>query len=105
MQSMKPVDATSEQDADTYVSMSDAAIEALGTVLAAIGRMLDGEAMRHRGGPGIFRRLASIIAAFIAFVVTLVVRQRAIATRSLATVTASRTLRHLRRPPQGWAAP
>jgi hypothetical protein len=97
--------ALPEQDADTYVSMSDAVIEALGTVLAAIARIIEFEAMRHRGGPGIVRRLTSIIAAFIAFVVTLVVRQRAIATRSLAMVTASRTLRHLRRPPQGWAAP
>ena len=97
--------ALPEQDVDTYVPVSDAVTEALGTVLAAIARIVEGEAMRHRGGPGIFRRLASIIAAFIAFMVTLVVRQCAIATHSHATVAASRTLRHLRRPPQGWAAP
>lgn len=102
---MEPADALPEQEADTYVSMSDAAIDALGTVLAAIARILDGEAMLRRGGPGIFRRLVSIIAAFIVFVVALVVRQRAIGTRSLATIAGSKTLRHLRRPPQGWAAP
>lgn len=102
---MRPADALPEHDVDTYVPMSDAVAEALGTVLAAIARILDGEAMLRRGGPGLFRRLASMIAAFIAFVVALVVRQRAIAGNNLATVTGSRALRHLRRPPQGWAAP
>lgn len=105
MKCMDAADALPEQDIDTYVPMSDALIEALGTFFAAISHIVWGEAMRHRGGPGIVRRLTSIVAAFISFVVALVVRQRAIATHSLATVAASRMLRHLRRPPQGWAAP
>jgi len=94
-----------EQDTEHRISMSDDVLVAIGAVLAAVVRFIHGQKMRHRGGPGISRRLASIIAAFIAFVVMLVLRQRAIAVRIIATVAASPTLRHLRRPPQGWAAP
>jgi hypothetical protein len=102
---MDLADTFPDQKAESGVSISDAVIEALGTVLAAVGHILDGEAMRRRGGPGIVRRLASIIAFFVAFAVSLIGRTNAIATQSSAIVTELRALRHLRRPPQCWAAP
>lgn len=102
---MEPADALPEHDIDTYVPMSDAVVEVLGKVLAAVASILDGEALLRRGGPGLFRRLASSIAAFIALVIALLVRHHAIVGRSFVTIIGSRTLRHLRRPPHGWAAP
>lgn len=75
--------------------------EMIGQLLAVAAHYIQ----RRLGGPGATRRLASIIATYIAFIVVLAVGQRAIAGRNLLTVTGSRSLRHLRRPPQGWAAP
>lgn len=79
--------------------------EMLGELLAVAASSVERQIQRRLGGPGAVRRLASVIAAFVAFIVALVVRQCAISMQGLATVTASQTLRHLRRPPQGWAAP
>lgn len=73
----------------------------IGELLAAAAHYFQ----RRLGGPGATRRLASVVVAFVMFMVTLVVRQRATSTLSVETVAHSRTLRHLRRPPQGWAAP
>lgn len=102
---MDATDTFPDQKVESGVSISDAVIEALGTVLAAIGQILDAEARRRSGGPGIALRLTSIIALFVAFVVSLLARQNAISTQSWVTLTASRVLRHLRCPPQCWAAP
>jgi len=102
---MQPAGTDLGQHASNHGAMSDAVVDVLGTLLAVVGRILDGKAMLRRGGPGIVRRLASIISAFIAFVVALVVQRRAIGGQSVVTIAGSKTLRHLRRPPQGWAAP
>ncbi|ATI57074.1 MAG: hypothetical protein NDI74_09810 [Sphingomonas sp.] len=98
--------ALSDEEAAAMAAIEGISVwEMIGELLAVAARSVEWQIRRRLGGPGAIRRLASVVAAFIAVIVALVVRQCAVSTRSLATVTGSRTLRHLRRPPQGWAAP
>lgn len=85
--------------------MDVSVIQALGQLIAAAARILDGDAFRRLGGPGLYRRLASVLLAFLTFAIVMRLRQRAstAARRFLYTVCEAR--RHLSHPPAGWAAP
>ena len=73
-------------------------IEMIGKLLSAVANYFD----RRLGGPGVSRRLLSILAAFVTVIVRISVRQRA-AIFHHRFVPASRALRHLRCPPSRWA--
>jgi len=100
-----PIHSPSIDDAASTSAMDMSVIQALGQILAAAARILDGDAFRRLGGPGLYRRVVSVVAAFLTFTIVMRVRQRArIAGRCfLHTVCEAR--RHLSHPPAGWAAP
>lgn len=80
-------------------------IESIGELLAAAARLLDADAIRRLGGPGLGRRLVSILAAFLTFSIVARVRQRASAAVHRVSDTADEARRYLTHPPAGWAAP
>lgn len=73
--------------------------EMIGELLAALAGIFE----RRLGGPGAFRRLLSVLAAFVTFMVR--VRQLAVARQVRALASVSPLQRHLSHPPAGWAAP
>ena len=85
--------------------MSASVIEAIGELLAAAARILDAENIRRLGGPGLYRRLASVLAAFLTFSIVMQVRQRAIFATYRFVDIAGEARRHLSHPATGWAAP
>lgn len=77
------------------------AIEMIAELLAAVAWYFD----RRLGGPGPLRRLASIVAAFAACVIVLLVKRRATAIWT-ATASAGNPLsQSLAHPSSAWAAP
>ncbi|WP_303762750.1 hypothetical protein [Sphingobium yanoikuyae] len=80
-------------------------IKAIGELLAAAARILDAEVVRRLGGPGLYRRLASILVAFLTFSIVMRVRQRASMAGHRFVITAGEAQRYLSHPPAGWAAP
>ncbi len=76
-------------------------IEMIGELLAAVARYFD----RRLGGPGILRRLASIVAAFAACSIILLVKLRAVATSTAIASVGKRRSNYLAHPPSAWAAP
>jgi hypothetical protein len=73
-------------------------LEMIGELLAAAAQYFD----RRLGGPGVYRRLLSILATFVTVMVMIDVRQRA-AILQHRLVPASKALRHLCCPPSRWA--
>ena len=94
-----------KDDAKSASVMDVSMIEAIGELLAAVARILDAEAVRRIGGPGLYRRLASILATFLAFSIVVRVRQRASIAGHRFINTRGEAQRHLSHPPAGWAAP
>lgn len=85
--------------------MDVSVIAAIGKLLAFAARILDGDAIRRLGGPGLYRRLASVFTAFLTSVIIMRVRQRAGITSRRFVHAVAETQRHLSHPPAGWAAP
>lgn len=85
--------------------MEVSVIEAIGELLAAVARVLDARAIRRLGGPGLYRRLASVLAAFLTFSIVVRVRQRASIAGHRFIDTAGEAQRYLSHPPADWAAP
>lgn len=85
--------------------MDVSVIQALGQILAAAARILDGDAFRRLGGPGLYRRLASVLMAFLTFAIVMRVRQSASIAGRRFLHTVCEAQRHLSHPPAGWAAP
>ncbi|WP_294392974.1 hypothetical protein [uncultured Sphingomonas sp.] len=85
--------------------MDVSVIKAIGELLAAVAQILDGDAIRRLGGPGLYRRLASVLAAFLTFAIVIRVRQRASIAGRRFVHAVCEARRHLSHPPAGWAAP
>jgi len=100
-----PTHPSPKDDGKSASVMDVSVIAKIGELIAAAAQMLDGDAIRRLGGPGLYRRLASILTAFLTFAIVMRVRQRAsIATRRFVHAVAE-VQRHLSHPPAGWAAP
>jgi hypothetical protein len=100
-----PIRSSSTDDAASASAMDVSVIQALGQLLAAGARILDGDALRRLGGPGLYRRLASVLMAFLTIAIVMRVRQRASAAGRHCVLVAREAQRHLSNPPAGWAAP
>ncbi|GMN01657.1 hypothetical protein [Erythrobacter sp. MTPC3] len=82
-----------------------AALVALGELLAAVADVLEGQAILRRRGPIRLRRLISVLLTFVVVVKKDAVRFLAVAIQHLRRSLGSLQLRNLYHPPQGWAAP
>ncbi|WP_375271093.1 hypothetical protein [Sphingomonas sp.] len=89
------------QDIDARAPMTNAVIHAIGTMLAAVARILrDG---RHWLSVARFLIVASLALALLVSDLVRAVRDRAVATGCVIATPFSLILRHLSRPPQVWA--
>lgn len=100
-----PIHPSPNDDGKSASTMDVSVIRTIGVLLAAVARTLHAQAMRRLGGPGRYRRLASVLAAFVTFSIVMRVRQRASFEGFRFVLTAWGAQRHLRHPPAGWAAP
>ena len=99
---MDLVAASPARDIDAYVPMSDDTIHAIGSVLAAVTRVL--RHGRHWLSVARFLVVASLALALIVSDLIRSVRDRAVSTGCVIATPFSLILRHLSRPPQVWAA-
>lgn len=90
---------------DVTASPSPAALEAFGTLLADLARFFAGCGRDWTGGPGIRRRMMSVLVGLLAFTILMLVRFGARTAQDHFHTGRIRWLRHLSRPPAGWAAP
>jgi hypothetical protein len=100
-----PTHPSPKDDGKSASVMDVPVLVAIGELLAAAAQMLDGDAIRRLGGPGLYRRLASVLTAFVTFAMVMLVRQRASIARRSFVHTICEARRHLSHPPAGWAAP
>ncbi|MEO7468871.1 MAG: hypothetical protein ABIV36_17785 [Sphingobium limneticum] len=100
-----PVSSARDTDAAPAALRGVSVFEAIGILLAAAADILGADAVRRLGGPGAYRRLASILVAFAMFGIVAMVRQR-VSDAGHRIVGGARTVhRYLSHPPAGWAAP
>lgn len=101
---MDCVTETIEGDAEEQLDQDDLIIM-IGELLAAAADVLDGQAIMRRREPTRVRRILSILFTFLALAASNAVSRLAVARNHYRTSIASLQLRHLRYPPQAWAAP
>ncbi|MGK2912271.1 MAG: hypothetical protein ACSLE1_21110 [Sphingobium sp.] len=80
-------------------------LEAIAQVLAVVGRMLDAEVARRRGGAGAIRRAISIALTLLVIAVGQAVRQPASAISRDIAHSVDATRKAIARPAARWAAP
>lgn len=94
--------ASPAQDVEAHARVTDAAVHAIGTVLAAIARIL--KHGRHWLTVARFLIVASLALALLVSSLIRSVRDRAVSTGCAIATPFALILRHLSRPPQVWAA-
>lgn len=99
---MDLVAASSAQDVDAHAPMTDATVHAIGSVLAAVARIL--RHGRHWLTVARFLILASLALALLVSDLIRSVRDRAVSTGCAIATPFALILRHLSRPPQVWAS-
>lgn len=98
---MEPAVALSEQEVGVHAPMTDARISAIGTVLAAVARLL--KYQRHWLSVAQFIIIASRVLAIIILELVRSARERAIALTGVVAIPFAVMHRHLSRPPSRWA--
>ena len=94
-----------KRDKDIHMSLSNAAIQTIGTLLAAVATVIAEIEILRRRGPSRLRRLGSVLATLFTIIAVKTARYRGISRSIRSVADNSMILRHLRNPPQGWAAP
>jgi len=79
--------------------------DAIGTLLAAVSRIVGARADRRRGGAGVYRCLQSIIVTLFSIGMLVWLRLQSGIRRISAALDPLALQRSLNRPPQHWAAP
>jgi hypothetical protein len=100
-----PTHPSLNDDGKSTSTMDVSVLQGLGQLLAAAARILNSDAFRRLGGPGLYRRVVSVLAAFLTFTIVMRVRQRASIAGRCFLDTVCEARRHLSHPPAGWAAP
>ena len=99
---MEQADALPEQEVGVYAPMADAKINAIGTVLAAIARLL--KYQRRWLSVAQFIIIASRALAIVIIELTRSARERAMASTGVVAIPFAVMHRHLSRPPSRWAS-
>ena len=99
---MEPAVALPEQEVGVHAPMTDAKINAIGTVLAAVARLL--KYQRHWLSVAQFIIIASRALAILIVELIRLARERAIALTGVVAVPFAVMHRHLSRPPSRWAS-
>ncbi len=98
---MDPANALLDQESDTYVPLSDANVNALGRVLAAVADIL--MYRRHWLSVAQFLIVGSLAISYLVSNLARSVRERTLALESVMSTPFALLYRHLSRPPQVWA--
>lgn len=99
---MEQADALREQEVGVYAPMTDAKINAIGTVLAAVARLL--KYQRHWLSVAQFIVVASRALAIIIIELIRSARQRAMVSTGVVAIPFAVMHRYLSRPPSRWAS-
>ncbi len=99
---MEPADALLEYGGRPYAPMTDARVNAIGTVLAAVARLL--KYQRHWLSVAQFLIIGSLVLAFMMGEIIRSVQERAISLIGVVAIRFEILNRHLSRPPSRWAS-
>jgi predicted permease len=87
------------------VSISDGAIDLIGSMIAEAYLEIKSVVDRRRGALSLLRLFASAAAELVLLLLDLTIRRRATTQNHQVKAFSAVSIRHLQHPPQGWAAP